>query len=104
MLRETPTSLRAYFTLIAVMALLPVVGQLTEAAFDPAGAAISVTFGGLYAFVAFRMNYLLANRPGFIRGVLLLNLAFSVLGAVFAALNGNVWTTLPYLALAVAIT
>ena len=104
MLKETLTSLRAYFVLITLMALLPVAAQFNNAAFDVGTTVVGITFGGLYAFVAFRMDYLLTKRPGFIRGVLLFNLAISVLVAAFGALSGNVWSTLPYLALAIAIT
>jgi hypothetical protein len=104
MLRETPTSLRAYFWLITIFALLPVVGQVSEGKIDPASVAISLVFGGIYGFVAIRMERLLATRPGVIRGVLIMNLTLAGLSGLLAALNGRIWSALPYLAIAFAIT
>jgi len=104
MLKETPTSLRAYFGLVAFLSFLPVAAQLSEGTFDLIGALVGVAFGTLYAYVAIRMEYLLAKKPGFIRGVLLFNLALSLIAAIFAALNGQVWSSLPYVAVACAIT
>jgi hypothetical protein len=62
MLKETPTSLRAYFGLIALFSVLPVIAGLSEGKTDFVGASIGLLFGGLYAFVAIRMDHLLAQR------------------------------------------
>ncbi|MDP1578829.1 MAG: hypothetical protein Q8M02_01035 [Candidatus Didemnitutus sp.] len=104
MLKETPASLRAYFGLIAIFAFLPVVGQLSEGGADIGSSIVGVLFGTLYSYVAIRMDHLLAYRPAIIRGVLLLNLVLSGLAAAAGALAGQLWSRLPYLAIAFAIT
>lgn len=104
MLRETPTSLRAYFWLITIFALLPVVGQISDGKVEYVSLGIGLGFGCIYGFVALRMDRLLAERRGVIRGVLIMNLVLAGLSAAAAALNGRIWSSLPYLATAFAIT
>ena len=104
MLKETPTSLRAYFGLIAVFSIMPVVAQLSESKFDVGSSIVSLLFGGLYSFVAFRLDYLLSERPGFIRGVLILNLVLSALAAALGIMGGRGLSGLPFVALAFVIT
>ena len=104
MLKETPASLRAYFGLIAIFAVLPVVAQMSEGKTDLGSIVIGLLFGGLYAFVAVSMDYLLTRRPGFIRGVLILNLVLSGLAAAAGVMNGRDLAGLPVVALAFAIT
>jgi len=104
MLKETPTSLRAYFWFVTVFAVLPVVGQISEGKIDYVSASIGVLFGGIYGYVAFRMEHLLSSRPGLISGVLLLNLALAGLVSIIAVRNGRAWSTLPYLGVAFAVT
>lgn len=104
MLKETPASLRAYFGLIAIFALLPVLGQLTAEKPDIVSAIVGMAFGGVYAFVAIRMDHLLCNRPSIIRGVLLLNLGLSGLAAALGLFNGKGWGSLPFVVLVFAIT
>ena len=86
------------------MTLMPVAGQLSEGKLEIGGAIVGVVLGGLYSYVAIRLDYLLSNRPAVIRGVLLLNLVLSGLTAAVGVLNGRGWSVLPYVALAFAIT
>lgn len=104
MLKETPTSLRGYFGLIAILAVLPVVAQISEGKTDIGSIVVGLLFGGLYAFVAVRMDYLLSRRPGIIQGVLILNLGLSGLAAAAGIMSGRGLAGLPVVALAFAIT
>ena len=61
------------------MTLMPVAGQLSEGKLEIGGAIVGVVLGGLYSYVAIRLDYLLSNRPAVIRGVLLLNLVLTIL-------------------------
>jgi hypothetical protein len=103
MLKETPGSLRAYFGLIALLAFLQSAGPLAEGKFE-GSMLISIFFGSLYAFTAYRMDNLLARRPGFIRGVLIMNLIFGGLAGAISLINGNGLSALLPVALAFAIT
>lgn len=104
MLRETPTSLRAYFWLITVFALMPVAGQIAAGKIESVSLIVSLVFGSIYGFVAFRMDRLLAERPGVISGVLIMNLVLAGLSALLAVFDGHIWSSLPYLAIGFAIT
>ena len=104
MLKETPSSLRAYFGLLALMSLLPLAGQISQGKFDVAPTLISLGFGGLYIYSAIRMYHLLAHRPNFLRGVLILNVSVYCLTSVASVLSGKGLTGLPFLVVAFAVT
>src|SRR4051812_7471597 len=101
MLKETRSSLRAYFGLLAFLAIVPVVIQFSEGKLAGGSAWVPLLFGGLYVFSAMRMDHLLTRRPNFLRGILILNLLLSGLPTVIGILKTG--RGLPGLALVAVI-
>ena len=72
MLKETPKSLREYFTLISVLSLLPFILAAFErrwSAFASVSAVFNLCFIGLFIYIAVRF-YALLRKPALILTVL----------------------------------
>lgn len=91
MLKETPRSLRQYFTLIAILSLLPFIlaaFQQRWSAFASMSAIVDLGFVGLFIYIAVRF-YVLLKKPTLILAVLTLGAASMLVSHVARFIRGD---------------
>src|ERR1043165_7992052 len=72
MFKETPRSLRQYFTLIAILSLIPFISAVAQgrwSVFASVSAVLDLCFAALLVYIAVRF-YVLIRRPTLILAVL----------------------------------
>ena len=90
-LEETPRSLRTYFGIVSAISLFSGYVAITQARGSLvvlALAAANVILGVLFGYIVVQFTPLLTKKPGFIKGVLIVNFTLSLIIFLLSSVGG----------------